>query len=129
MYQAEDILDAARSIRPYLSELLTPNPTAAEQLDQKLAELLDQASQNPSATILIQKQLRENAATREWVRQFLEDKQLPDENRSFQPLPGYPSIVKAAKFVCPQGDYTWYRPRVGIEPPPCPTHNLPLDPA
>lgn len=48
---------------------------------------------------------------------------------SWKPLPGQGSMVNAAKFVCPHCDYTWYRPRVGIEPPLCPTHNVPLDPA
>ncbi|NEQ34005.1 MAG: choline/carnitine O-acyltransferase [Leptolyngbya sp. SIO4C5] len=127
MYQPEDILEAARSIRPYLNELI--DPSAAEQLDQTLAELLAQAEQNSSVKILIQKHLREHAETRQWVKDFLEDKKLPNENRSFQPLPGHRSIVNAPKFVCPEGDYVWYRPRAGMEPPQCPTHHIPLNPA
>ncbi len=127
MYSIEDILDAARSIRPYLGELL--DPQIAEQLDQNLADLLAQANTNPSIAPLIMKQLRANPATREWAAKFLEDKALPEKERTFNALPGQGSMVNAAKFVCPQCNYTWYRPRVGIEPPLCPTHNVPLNPA
>jgi hypothetical protein len=127
MYDSADILDAARSIRPYLSEL--SGITDAEAIDQQLAELLAQANAEQSVDNQILELLAKQDATREWALQFLKDKQQPEALRSFSPLPGQPSIVSAAKFVCPQGDFTWYRPRVGVEPPLCPTHNLPLDPA
>ncbi|MEW5861717.1 MAG: hypothetical protein AB1861_30800, partial [Cyanobacteriota bacterium] len=78
---------------------------------------------------LILELLAEQDSTREWLSGFLQDKQQPEYLRSWSPLPGQGSMVNAAKFVCPQGDYTWYRPRVGIEPPLCPTHNVPLNPA
>jgi hypothetical protein len=127
MYESTDILEAARSIRPYLSELLTA--AQAEVIDQQLADLLAQANTRQPIDNLILELLAAPDATREWLSRFLQDKQQPEHLRSFSPLPGHGSIVNAAKFVCPQGDYTWYRPRVGIEPPFCPTHNLPLDPA
>jgi hypothetical protein len=127
MYESADILDAARSIRPYLSQLL---PAAqAEAIDQQLADLLAQANTRQSVDNLILELLAEQDSTREWLSEFLQDKQQPEHLRNWSPLPGQGSIVNAAKFVCPQGDYTWYRPRVGIEPPPCPTHNVSLNPA
>jgi hypothetical protein len=127
MYDSADILEAARSIRPYLSELL---PAAqAEVIDKQLANLLAQANTRQPIDNLILELLAAQDATREWLSRFLQDKQQPEHLRSFSPLPGQGSIVNSAKFVCPQGDYIWYRPRVGIEPPLCPTHNLPLDPA
>lgn len=127
MYESADILEAARSIRPYLSELL---PAAeAEVIDQQLAKLLAQANTRQPIDNLILQLLATQDATREWLSRFLQDKQQPEHLRTFSPLAGQGSIVNAAKFVCPQGDYTWYRPRVGIEPPLCRTHNLPLEPA
>ena len=127
MYESADILDAARSIRPYLSQLLTP--AEAEVIDQQLADLLAQANSGQPVDNLILELLSEHDSIREWLSGFLQDKQEPEHLRSWSPLPGQGSMVNAAKFVCPQGDYTWYRARVGIEPPPCPTHNVPLDPA
>ena len=127
MYETADILDAACSIRPYLSELLTA--TQAEALDQQIADLLAQANTGQQVDNLILELLANQDATREWLSKFLQDKQQPEHLRSWSPLPGQRSMVNAAKFVCPQGDYTWYRPRVGIEPPLCPTHNVPLNQA
>jgi hypothetical protein len=125
MYPPEDILKAARSIRPYLVDLL--DPTTAAQLDQHLAELLAQAEHNPSTAIQIQQQLREHATTRDWAKKFLEDKQFADVHRTYDRFVGDPSSVHAATFKCPQCNHTWARQRVGIEPPPCPTHNIPLE--
>jgi hypothetical protein len=127
MYNSADILDAARSIRPYLNELIgTPD---AEAIDPQLAELLAQATAGQAVENRILELLAQQDATREWLARFLQDIQQPEHLRGFSPLPGQPSIVSAAKFVCPQGDYTWHRPRVGVEPPPCPTHQISLDPA
>ena len=127
MYKSAEILEAARSIRPYLRELLPPSE--AKAIDKELAKLLEKASTGESIKNQILELLRNQDSTREWLLDFLQDKQKPDNLRNFSPLAGTISIVKADKFVCPEGDYTWYRPRVGIEPPLCPTHNIPLEPA
>lgn len=127
MYPAEDILEAARSIRPFLSELL---PEAeVKVIDQQLSDLLAQANTRQPINNLILEVLTTHDTTREWLSKFLEDKQQPEHLRTVFSLPGNPSMVNADKFVCPQGDYIWYRPRVGIEPPHCPTHKQPLNPA
>jgi len=119
MYQ-----EAACSIRPFLSELL---PEAeAKVIDQKLSNLLAQAKTGQPIDNLILDVLAAHDTTREWLSKFLEDKQQPEHLRTVFSLPGNPSIVNIDKFVCPQGDYIWRRPRVGIEPPHCPTHNQPL---
>lgn len=146
MYTSESILEAARSIRPYLSELL---PEAeAKAVDQQLSDLLN--TRQPIDKSILEVLTAKNT-TREWLSKFLEDKKqnvtrgfsslpghlspvvtrnakinLSSASGDFSSLPGDPSLVSAAKFVCPQGDYIWSRPRVGIEPPHCPTHNQPL---
>ncbi|XZF60814.1 MAG: hypothetical protein ACSI46_17155 [Gloeotrichia echinulata DVL01] len=142
MSEPADILEAARSIRPYLSELL---PAAeAEVIDQQLADLLAQANTTQRIDNLILELLAAQDVTREWIFRFLQDKQQPEhlgtfhalpdprgmnallDSGNFSDLPGSPSIVNTTKFVCPEGDYTWYRPRVGVKPPLCPTHHLRL---
>lgn len=127
MYESNDILEAARTIRPFLSELVGIETAAA--IDPQLADLLAQSSIEQSVDNRILELLAEQDATREWLADFLKHKQQPEQLRTWSPLPGQGSIVGAAKFVCPQGDYTWYRSRVGVECPLCPTHNLPLEPA
>ncbi|MBA3922099.1 MAG: hypothetical protein H0X31_10530 [Nostocaceae cyanobacterium] len=99
----------------------------AEAIDRQLADLLAQANTRQPIENLILELLAAQDATREWLSNFLQDKQQPEHLRTFSPLPGQSSIVNAAKFVCPQGDYIWYRPRVSVEPPLCPTHNQPLN--
>ncbi|OLP18517.1 hypothetical protein BST81_10590 [Leptolyngbya sp. 'hensonii'] len=126
-YDSNDILEAARTIRPLLSELI--GDEAAGAIDPQLAGLLAQANTRQLVDNQILELLAEQDATREWVADFLQDQQQPAHLRTWNPLPGQRSPIGTAKFVCPEGDYTWYCPRIGIEPPLCPTHNLPLDPA
>jgi hypothetical protein len=112
MYQ-----EAACSILPFLSKLL---PEAeAKVIDQKLSNLLAQAKTGQPIDNLILDVLAAHDTTREWLSEFLEGKQQSKHLKNLDFLPGEVSIVNADKFVCPQGDYIWYRPRVGIEPPHC----------
>jgi len=46
MYDPEDILEAARTIRPYLSDLL--DTESADPIDTQLAELLTQTDTPPA---------------------------------------------------------------------------------
>ncbi len=39
---------------------------------------------------------------------------------------GAPWPDDAECYVCPLGDYTWYRPHIGTPIPLCPTHDVPL---
>ena len=122
---SEDILAAARAIRPYLPELLAEH--AAARADARLAELLERGDE---AGIVDEFEGDENV--RDWAAGFLEHGMPPDiaarEERSFQLAPGYGDAVRIPEFACPRGDYTWYRHAVGQTPPKCPTHQLVVEP-
>jgi hypothetical protein len=47
----------------------------------------------------------------------------------FQVLPGGGEPTILPRFVCPKGDYTWYRDQVGVSIPRCPAHAIGLVPA
>lgn len=128
MYQTEDILEGARSIRPYLSELLGEN---AEVTDRKLAELLSLTQKGENVDSVILELLSRHETTRVWMAKFLQLKRPPEPQveKSYNPLPGTPSPVSARKFFCPRGDYVWYRRAAGASVPECPTHGIPLEPA
>ncbi|MGK7918174.1 MAG: hypothetical protein AB4038_21990 [Prochloraceae cyanobacterium] len=126
-YQPQEILEAARSIRPYLSELLDSDE--AQKLDRELAELITQAQQNPTdISKHTLKKLSSNSKTRKWTLNFLKDKLPPEIEKGYQPIPGAPSPVSGLiKYACPFGDYVWYQRQVGDTIPNCPTHNVPLE--
>lgn len=76
MTQTTDLLDAARSIRPYLSELV--GEAKATTIDQKLASLLEhntlEHNNERSTKLKIIKLLNAERATSEWMEGFLQDK-------------------------------------------------------
>jgi hypothetical protein len=124
MANDESILDAARAIRPFLQELV---PLEAAELDKHLADLLAQAVQGEKVTNKIVKGLSNRDSTREWVAQFLKEGAPPVSRASGSlPPPGDPKPVLAPKYVCPQGDYTWYQMSAGSIIPSCPTHHVSL---
>ena len=43
-----------------------------------------------------------------------------------RPLAGDTEPVPSTKYVCPLGDYVWFRSFVGRPIPPCPTHHVAL---
>jgi hypothetical protein len=120
----EDIFEAARSIRPYLNELI---PAEAGQVDNELAAYLNEGAPAQNTNLLLAT-LRRYEPTREWVSEFLGQRVPPAVTRAFefQPPPGDPAPVSATKYVCPQGDYCWYRVSIGRPVPNCPTHGLAL---
>ncbi|MBM3727972.1 MAG: hypothetical protein FJW40_21425 [Acidobacteria bacterium] len=122
MYSSDDILEAARTIRPYLPSLI--GPPAAAVLDAKLASLLADARQGRKVDNLILDALQAPEA-REWTRQFLRAGAL-ETLRAYQPVAGPGRPVAAEKYCCPQGDYVWYRRQVGETVPKCPTHQCEL---
>ncbi|MBD2060476.1 hypothetical protein H6F88_31530 [Oculatella sp. FACHB-28] len=115
-FSPEDILECARSIRPSLPSLLGSDAT---QVDQQLADLLAQAQAGESVDTQILELLKSNPNTFQWIKEFLSSAQV---SRGFERLPGGSGAVPAQKYVCPQGDYVWYRRSVGISVPTCPTH-------
>lgn len=128
MYTAEDILEAARVIQPYLPDLLGAE---AATVDQALATLLDKAAAGESVENPILELLAKRDATRQWAQQFLRDKTPPPVMRSYDPLAGSQSVINANTFVCevPDCPRIWHRPKFGMAPPPCPEHAIPLVPA
>lgn len=115
-FDPEKILDCARSIRPYLPELVG---TEAETVDRQLADLLAQARVGDSVDAEILALLKRIPNTRNWAAEFLAPEQF---SKGFERLPGSSGAISAQKFVCPYGDYVWYRRSAGIPVPTCPTH-------
>ncbi|BDH05551.1 hypothetical protein [Streptomyces seoulensis] len=143
MESPHGVLEAARSIRPYLAELV--GPVAAPPLDARLADALAGMPRDPVAASEAVERLREalfaDPATRSFTEALLED------SPRFRPVYVRPSKgsrggdgpppsaagdvgpIEAERFDCPQGnDYTWYREQVGSPVPECPTHSVPVEP-
>jgi hypothetical protein len=125
MYTSEDLLDAARSIRPFLGELLGPE---SRDVDDELAEYLARAQQGEKVDNLILELLRKHTQTRVWAEEFLQTKCPPDLVRTYEQPPGSSEPVLADKYRCPEGDYIWHRRNVAIPVPQCPTHRVALQP-
>jgi hypothetical protein len=117
------ILDAARSIRPYLPQLAG---ASAKNLDSSLVTLLEHAGDDPQTALKVLECLKHNQATETWTAEFLNHGQPADVaamvEKGIQDLPGLGGNVSALKYVCPSGDYIWYRRAVGQQIPQCPTH-------
>ena len=127
-HQLQEILEAARSIRPYLSELL--NSQEAQTFDLELAELIAQAQQNPKdVTKYILKKLSSDPKTQKWTKEFLKTKLPPEIEKTYQPplSPKPLPISGVVKYACLYGDYIWYQRQVGEPIPNCPTHKVLLE--
>jgi hypothetical protein len=127
----EQVLEAARAIRPYLAELVGPD---ADRLDGELAALLARSRDGGDAEVqgLILDCLMRNPATHDWAASFLIDQRPADADawqRGYGSLGGEGEVVAALRFACPVGgDTVWYRRSVGQKPPICATHRLALQP-
>lgn len=128
MTDDEQILEAARAIRPYLHELLGSEDGAEE--DRELAGILV-APESEAATRIISR-LERHEATADWAAAFLEHGVPPDvarvSERGFEEAPGHGEVVRARRYSCPEGDFSWYRHAVGELPPTCPTHDCVVEP-
>ncbi|NET34884.1 MAG: hypothetical protein F6K19_23150 [Cyanothece sp. SIO1E1] len=120
MIQPEDILEGARSIRPYLPELVGNEYL---KLDQKVASLLNQANQGQPVHDLLLDLLKSYQATYNWMAEFLGPQQ---NSKGFEQLPGSSGLTSALKYTCPYNDYTWFRRTIGSPIPTCPTHQIQL---
>lgn len=128
------VLEAARQIRPFLTELVGSD--AAGPLDDQIADLLGTAQADQDAVARLRALLRSDEATREFLDEVLDDapeyrpqrwQPRPTRRGIFEALPGNPLPMHAGKYACPAGnDYTWYRPAVGYVIPACPTHHVAL---
>lgn len=115
-FKPEDVLEGARSIRPYLPDLLG---AAAAECDRQIANLLAQAQQDQSVNAQILTLLKSHPKTKQWLSEFLAAKA---SSKGYEQLPGSSGAVSTQKYVCPQGDYVWYQRSAGIPVPTCPTH-------
>ncbi|MEM7648444.1 MAG: hypothetical protein AAF283_04660 [Cyanobacteria bacterium P01_A01_bin.70] len=128
MTSPADVLQAAREIRPYLSELLT-HPDAeimAQRLDLSLNTAADLEAQSTS----ILNVLSSAEPTREWARLYLEDRQpaavILSIIRTYQPLPGKAGVVASPRYRCPVASchQVWYRRQASDSIPNCPIHGV-----
>ena len=128
----EDVLEAARAIRPFLAQLV--GDVAAPEVDSYLADRLGAAAAGQRVSDEILGSLRAASATRRWWLDFLATGLPPEVTRYHDPtrsasIPGRGEIVSPLRYQCPQGDYVWYRIGVTQGVPVCPTHDVRLEAA
>lgn len=123
MFTDDQALVAGRTIRPLLPQLLSPE--VAEQIDQQLAQILNQNNLDESTKAdQLLAILDAYPETKTWLDQFLE---LPLVEKRYSGLPGNPHLADATPYICPVGnDYIWYR-EANEEIPLCPTHLVRLE--
>jgi hypothetical protein len=127
----EQILEVARSIRPYLPRLIGAQ---ANQCDRRLVDLLNEAAAGTDVGEAILELLARQPATHSWAASALADERHrpPDvqadrgaASRGFSPLPNPygADVVDAERYTCPvDGNYVWWRVWVGAPVPECPDH-------
>lgn len=123
-----EVLQAAREIRPYLQNLLSPAEMNA--VDQQLDQLLAQATDNEQQSREILDFLSRGELTREWMRLYLEERQpaakILDIIRTYRPLPGKSGAIASPRYRCPVASchQVWYRRQVEASIPDCPIHGI-----
>lgn len=128
----EVVLEAARTIRPFLDDLLAPD--AAAETDGALAALLAAAGDREPVHEEILRCFRAAPATRRWWLDFVGSGLPPEVRLAAAPtradIPGRGEIVPPPRYVCPvNGDYVWYRLSAIRPVPLCRTHNVRLQAA
>lgn len=123
--QSKDLLDGARSIRPFLADLLGAD---ADAIDNALADLLSQARAGQQVEKQIAALLSSNERTLVWMRGYLARRKAGMRFGGYEQVAGTPSPVEALYYTCPQDDYIWPRRAAGQKVPNCPTHKIPLIP-
>jgi hypothetical protein len=131
----EGVFEAARAIRPYLTDLVE-SPDAAAELDRQLVDELGQVSDCSASARRLRILLEQDEDTAWFLGRVLAD--APDHRPPYY-QPGYLTRggtasplgdvmpITAARYNCPAcGNYVWYRPDVGTPVPRCPTDDMPL---
>jgi hypothetical protein len=122
MFTDEEILEAARTIRVFLPDLL--DAETAQTCDRQLSDLLNSNDEAGEVAPQILEVLTAHDEIKVWLANF------PGEvQKGMSPLAGEGSPISADKFVCPIGnDCTWKQRTSAQQPPLCPTHQVPLVP-
>ncbi|GIG56012.1 hypothetical protein Lfu02_03840 [Longispora fulva] len=128
----ENLIDVARSIRPYLDRLVG---AGAAEFDQRLRALLVRARAGEDVDAELLALLTGSPATHAWAAAVLADERhRPPADldlRAADPAGGYAGLphphgggpVPATRYVCPvDGNYAWWRISVGEPVPVCPDH-------
>jgi len=118
-FSSHEILESARTIRAYLPKLLTPDE--AQQMDAQLSDLLAQAHTGQAVEQQILSVLTSHSRTQEWVAEFLSPTTF-SRGPGDSVLPGRIGMITAPRYVCPEGDFVWYRFSLGETIPTCPSH-------
>jgi len=118
----EEVLEAARAIRPHIHELMGEHAASAErELDRLLAE----ADQGRDVALDLVRFFAASEPTRRWAKQLLD---VPPALRSYASLPGPLQHVTVPSYRCPeQHGEIWYRFSVGEPVPFCPEHGVELE--
>lgn len=120
-FTPEKVLACARTIRAFLPELL--HAEMAQQMDGQLATLLAQAQAGASVTAEILDVLKSQPDVQRWAGEFLSPTSVPKGvGEPYSPLPGWIGAIAAPCYICPKGDFVWYRRSVGTPIPKCPSH-------
>jgi hypothetical protein len=121
----EGVWEAARSVRPYLSELVGADAPA---MDTALADVLNSDRHSELGEQQLTVLLESHSGTRLFLRRVLGDElhrpprvAALETTRYISPA-GDPVPPAPDKFRCPHGDIVWYRPEVGVPIERCPTH-------
>ena len=124
------VLEAARAIRPYLTDLVGQD--AAGLLDRQIAGHLTGGSGRSETAGRLRALLEEQEDTRWFLTEVLAD--VPHHRPPYQqprylrrqtggiasPAGDPGPILHTGIYTCPDGDYVWYRPEVGTPIPDCP---------
>jgi hypothetical protein len=127
---ADDLLEVARAIRPFLTDLAGEDASA---LDAELGALLKRAKSGENIDESLRAALTRTPDVHRWAAAMLADPGLrppglETNDRGLSRLPGHPGTVQAPRFSCPQRDYVWYQRSAEMTPPKCPTHGLAVEP-
>ena len=128
MFDQEDVLRAARSLRPYLSEIMPSS--RASSLGDDIDHFLERAKDGEKIDNMLLERMAQEDELRAWLKEAL----LEEEPRGVikasrnSALAGDVDSVPALHFVCPiEGcDFTWHLRRVGQPVPPCVVHKVAL---
>ena len=120
----ENMLAAARAIRPLLSSLVEDS----QRVDQIISILLERETKGEDIRGDLVDALTSTETLREWTLKFL-DSQYPPKiahTRLGIELTSLSGPVAVERYSCPRGDFDWFRFAPDDRVPECPTHHTPL---